>query len=215
MNDKNEKNEVNAELCAQGPSGSLGRRTVHTTSGTRKTLQALEGFALVMLCSCKPSMTKQAVAILRDVRILYQLLSLPNDGDPCVLDIIDKACPLVLERVLPLLPGPDKVQFSNFEFFLMLLMDSFSRPLLLHLRLQRLTFSGLPIALLLFLPAVPSQISMRAHLVLQPTAPMALILGWSSFLSACILTMSSASVQELCSMHGLHFTPACRSLTVI
>ena len=35
-----------------------------------------------------------------------------QDGDPCVLDVIDKACPLVLEKVLPHLPGPDKVGFT-------------------------------------------------------------------------------------------------------
>jgi hypothetical protein len=30
-------------------------------------------------------------------------------GDECVLDMMDRACPLIIERVLPHMPGPEKV----------------------------------------------------------------------------------------------------------
>jgi hypothetical protein len=32
-----------------------------------------------------------------------------QDGDECVLDMMDRACPLIIERVLPNMPGPEKV----------------------------------------------------------------------------------------------------------
>ena len=44
----------------------------------RATLHELEGFALVMLCSCKPIVRKLAVVILKEVRNLFTLLSIPK-----------------------------------------------------------------------------------------------------------------------------------------
>ena len=44
----------------------------------RATLHELEGFALVMLCSCKPIVRKLAVVILKEVRNLFSLLSIPK-----------------------------------------------------------------------------------------------------------------------------------------
>jgi len=32
-----------------------------------------------------------------------------KEGDHCVLDMLDRACPVIIEQVLPHLPGSEKV----------------------------------------------------------------------------------------------------------
>ena len=59
---KREKNEVNAELSGQG------KHVNPEKERSRTTLHLVESLALVMLCSCKPIIRKQAVIILKEVR---------------------------------------------------------------------------------------------------------------------------------------------------
>ena len=41
-------------------------------------LRAVEGLALVLLCSCRPSIRKRAVTMLRDIRNLFNILAIPK-----------------------------------------------------------------------------------------------------------------------------------------
>ena len=44
----------------------------------RATLHAVEGLALVMLCSSKPIIRKQAVVMLKETRNLFTVLAVPK-----------------------------------------------------------------------------------------------------------------------------------------
>ena len=40
------------------------------------------------------------------------LICVLQDSEPCVLDVMDRSCPVVIERVLPYLPQTEKVRFD-------------------------------------------------------------------------------------------------------
>ena len=69
---KREKNEVNAELSGQA------KHVNPEKERSRTTLHLVESLALVMLCSCKPIIRKQAVIILKEVRNLFGVLNIPK-----------------------------------------------------------------------------------------------------------------------------------------
>ena len=48
------------------------------TERNRSTLHAVEGLALVMLCSSKPIIRKQAVIMLKESRNLFTVLDVPK-----------------------------------------------------------------------------------------------------------------------------------------
>lgn len=58
------------------------------------TLHLVEGFTLVMLCNYRPSPRKQAVHILKEVKMIMKYLGLP-EVEPPLIDVIDKCCPQV------------------------------------------------------------------------------------------------------------------------
>ena len=39
-----------------------------------------------------------------------------QEGDYCVLDMLDRACPVIIEQVLPHLPGSEKVTYIHVYF---------------------------------------------------------------------------------------------------
>lgn len=61
------------------------------------TMHFVEGFALVMLSSCRSYPRKLAVMILKEVKNLSKSLGLP-ETEPYLIDVIDKCCPLVSHR---------------------------------------------------------------------------------------------------------------------
>lgn len=44
----------------------------------RQTVHAVEGLALVLLCSCRPIVRKRAVSMLKEVRHLFNVLDIPK-----------------------------------------------------------------------------------------------------------------------------------------
>lgn len=95
-----------------------------------------EGFALVMLCQCRPLARRLAVHILRESRAVLRLINqaaaaaaqqqqeqghedtIQNissstgaaaASNTSVIDILDSLAPAILERVLPLLPPNERV----------------------------------------------------------------------------------------------------------
>lgn len=95
-----------------------------------------EGFALVMLCQCRPLARRLAVHILRESRAVLRLINqaaaaaaqqqqeqghedtIQNISsstgaaavsNTSVIDILDSLAPAILERVLPLLPPNERV----------------------------------------------------------------------------------------------------------
>lgn len=76
------------------------------------TIYFVEGFALVMLCSCRSYPRKLAVMILKEVKNLSRALGLP-ETEPFLIDAIDKCCPAVLDKCLPILPQVDRTAMLN------------------------------------------------------------------------------------------------------
>ncbi|XP_055323770.1 protein furry isoform X11 [Sitodiplosis mosellana] len=76
------------------------------------TMHYVEGFALVMLCNCRSYLRKLAVNILKDVKNLYRALGLP-ETEQFLIDVIDKCCPAVLDKCLPILPQVDRMAMLN------------------------------------------------------------------------------------------------------
>ncbi|XP_035390202.1 protein furry homolog isoform X5 [Electrophorus electricus] len=60
-------------------------------------LHALEGLALVLLCSCHITTRKLAVAILREVRLLLLTAGHAEEAERPLLDVLDQVSPVVLE----------------------------------------------------------------------------------------------------------------------
>ncbi len=97
-----------------------------------------EGFALVMLCQCRPISRRLAVHILRESRAVLRLINqaaaansssgnkteeshppqqaqvqgATTAGDLCCIDVLDSLAPTILERVLPLLPPHERVSLN-------------------------------------------------------------------------------------------------------
>ncbi|MCI4386103.1 hypothetical protein PGIGA_G00058350 [Pangasianodon gigas] len=86
-------NICSAELL-QGVSGSRLRAD---TAPFSTVLRALEGLALVLLCSCHTATRKLAVSVLRELRLLLLTVSHTEDDERPMLDALDQASPVVLE----------------------------------------------------------------------------------------------------------------------
>ncbi|XP_046719128.1 LOW QUALITY PROTEIN: protein furry homolog [Silurus meridionalis] len=86
-------NICSAELL-QGVSGSRPRAEAAPFSAV---LRALEGLALVLLCSCHAATRKLAVSVLRELRLLLLTVSHTEDDERPMLDVLDQASAVVLE----------------------------------------------------------------------------------------------------------------------
>ncbi|XP_075892588.1 protein furry homolog isoform X2 [Nelusetta ayraudi] len=60
-------------------------------------LHAVEGLALVLLCSCQLSTRRLAIAILREIRSLFVTIKQSEDDDKPMIDIMDQLSPAILE----------------------------------------------------------------------------------------------------------------------
>ncbi|VUZ42559.1 unnamed protein product, partial [Hymenolepis diminuta] len=124
---------------------ALQRDAAVTTSLSEKSaLVEAEGFALVMLCQCRPLTRRLAVHILRESRAVLRLIdqaaiqhhhgvgkgpsheespqnmatsvsALASVSNVAVIDILDGLAPAILERVLPLLPQNERHDLSNLQ----------------------------------------------------------------------------------------------------
>nr|XP_055052852.1 protein furry homolog isoform X2 [Misgurnus anguillicaudatus] len=86
-------NICSAELL-QNSSGSRlpAERTSHSA-----VLHAVEGLAVVLLCSCQLATRKLAVSVLREVRQIFLTLGQAEDDERPMIDVLDQLSPVVLE----------------------------------------------------------------------------------------------------------------------
>ncbi|XP_058831171.1 protein furry isoform X4 [Topomyia yanbarensis] len=105
-------------IAAGGSTDSTGHSSA--MAGSKKnheqplatTMHLVEGFALVMLCNCRPAPRKFAVNILKEVKVLMKALGIA-ETEPPLIDVIDKCCPQVLEKCLHMLPQADRTAMLN------------------------------------------------------------------------------------------------------
>ncbi|XP_064544555.1 protein furry isoform X5 [Drosophila montana] len=76
------------------------------------TLHFVEGFALVLLCNYRPYLRKLAAMILKEVKNLTRALGIP-ETEPPLIDVMDRCCPQIVEKCLPLLPQAEKTAILN------------------------------------------------------------------------------------------------------
>uniref|UniRef100_A0A665VLS8 Furry homolog a (Drosophila) n=1 Tax=Echeneis naucrates TaxID=173247 RepID=A0A665VLS8_ECHNA len=60
-------------------------------------LHAVEGLALVLLCSCQLSTRRLAIAILKEIRSLFMAIGQTEDDDKPMIEIMDQLSPVILE----------------------------------------------------------------------------------------------------------------------
>ncbi|XP_041471022.1 protein furry homolog isoform X2 [Lytechinus variegatus] len=75
-------------------------------------LNLVEGFALVFLCSCRPLIRRLSFFVLKEVRALFSILGYSRVDDDSVLDVIDRACPGVVESFIHQLPPAEKATIT-------------------------------------------------------------------------------------------------------
>ncbi|XP_060682111.1 protein furry homolog isoform X1 [Hemiscyllium ocellatum] len=63
-------------------------------------LHAVEGFALVLLCSCQIATRKLAVSILKEVRALFSALGQSEDDDRPMIEVMDQLSSSILESFI-------------------------------------------------------------------------------------------------------------------
>ncbi|KAK7807964.1 hypothetical protein U0070_003036 [Myodes glareolus] len=62
----------------------------------------VEGFALVILCSSRPTTRRLAVSVLREIRALFALLEVPKGDEELAIDVMDRLSPSILESFIHL-----------------------------------------------------------------------------------------------------------------
>ncbi|XP_039986284.1 protein furry homolog isoform X4 [Xiphias gladius] len=60
-------------------------------------LHAVEGLALVLLCSCQLSTRRLAIAILKEIRSLFMTIGQTEEDDKPMIEIMDQLSPVILE----------------------------------------------------------------------------------------------------------------------
>ncbi|XP_041797379.1 protein furry homolog isoform X2 [Chelmon rostratus] len=60
-------------------------------------LHAVEGLALVLLCSCQLSTRRLAIGILKEIRSLFMTIGQSEDDDKPMIEIMDQLSPVILE----------------------------------------------------------------------------------------------------------------------
>ncbi|XP_060764207.1 protein furry homolog isoform X2 [Neoarius graeffei] len=77
---------------AGGSSRLPVERSPHST-----VLHAVEGLALLLLCSCQTSTRKLAVTVLREIRLLFTAIGQAEDDDKPMIEVMDQLSPIVLD----------------------------------------------------------------------------------------------------------------------
>uniref|UniRef100_A0A8C2I2F9 Furry homolog b (Drosophila) n=2 Tax=Cyprinus carpio TaxID=7962 RepID=A0A8C2I2F9_CYPCA len=80
------------DLLASGSARLPPGRSPHST-----VLHAVEGLALLLLCSCQTSTRKLAVSVLREIRCLFTAIGQAEDDDKSMIEVMDQLAPSVLE----------------------------------------------------------------------------------------------------------------------
>uniref|UniRef100_A0A3B3T569 FRY microtubule binding protein n=1 Tax=Paramormyrops kingsleyae TaxID=1676925 RepID=A0A3B3T569_9TELE len=77
--------------------GGSGHRPHMDRGPHSAVLHAVEGLALVLLCSCQTGTRKLAVAVLREVRCLFAIIGQTEDDDKPMIEVMDQLSSAVLE----------------------------------------------------------------------------------------------------------------------
>uniref|UniRef100_A0A336KDY9 CSON006532 protein n=1 Tax=Culicoides sonorensis TaxID=179676 RepID=A0A336KDY9_CULSO len=107
----------NSSLNSSGISSittnATGITTIESTKKLEQPIQTtfylVEGFALMMLCNCRPFPRKYGYFILKEVKNLIKALGL-TETEPPLIDVIDKCCPDVLDKCAAMLSQKDKAE---------------------------------------------------------------------------------------------------------
>ncbi|XP_016429963.1 protein furry homolog [Sinocyclocheilus rhinocerous] len=88
-----------SKICSTEVSGK--KKKFHKLPAERPphstVLHAVEGLALVLLCSCQTGTRKLAVSILREVRQIFLTIGQTEEDERPMIDVLDQLCPVVLE----------------------------------------------------------------------------------------------------------------------
>lgn len=88
--------------------GDLHHLHLHQRGDHNDVLRLAEGFALVLLCSCRQAPRRVAVAIMREVKVLSKALGEEDPVNQPVIDVMDRWCGCVVESLLTLLPPGER-----------------------------------------------------------------------------------------------------------
>ncbi|XP_033646304.1 protein furry homolog-like isoform X1 [Asterias rubens] len=75
-------------------------------------LNTAEGFAVVFLCSCRPLVRRLSYFLLKEVRALFGILGYSRIDDDAVIDVVDRACPGVVDGFVNQLPPAEKATIT-------------------------------------------------------------------------------------------------------
>ena len=82
---------------------------------TGSALHAAEGLALVMLCQCRLAPRRVSALILKEVKQLLKALALCGRDEEPVVDVMDQACPDVVDQWSHLLPSSERAAIQNID----------------------------------------------------------------------------------------------------
>ncbi|GFR96359.1 furry [Elysia marginata] len=71
-------------------------------------LHEVEGLCLVMMCSCRVVTRKLTLHLMKEIKNIFGMYAAEQVYITSLLEVIDKACPSVLEKLMPLLPSSEK-----------------------------------------------------------------------------------------------------------
>ncbi|XP_030634018.1 protein furry homolog [Chanos chanos] len=87
------KNHDPVRMC----STEVGQRLAGDRGAHSAMLHAVEGLALVLLCSCQTATRKMAVLILKEIRLIFLILGQAEDDDRPLIEVMDRLSSAVLE----------------------------------------------------------------------------------------------------------------------
>ncbi|KAK3798079.1 hypothetical protein RRG08_034635 [Elysia crispata] len=71
-------------------------------------LHEVEGLCLVMMCSCRVVTRKLTLHLMKEIKNIFNIYAAEQVYITSLLEVIDRACPTVLEKLMPLLPTSEK-----------------------------------------------------------------------------------------------------------
>uniref|UniRef100_A0A673C866 Furry homolog a (Drosophila) n=1 Tax=Sphaeramia orbicularis TaxID=375764 RepID=A0A673C866_9TELE len=89
------------KLALAVPGKTSDTAKIHTIPAERgphsTVLHAVEGLALVLLCSCQLSTRRLSIAILKEIRSLFMTIGQSEDDDKPMIEMMDQLSPVILE----------------------------------------------------------------------------------------------------------------------
>ncbi|XP_071847950.1 protein furry homolog-like isoform X4 [Apostichopus japonicus] len=79
------------------------------------TLNMVEGVALVFLCSCRPLVRRVSYSLLKEIRALFGIMGYSRMDDDPVIDVLDRACPGIVESFINQLPPGEKAMIISLQ----------------------------------------------------------------------------------------------------